>query len=106
VDVGAVVMDEPQHQPMRIELLPDLSHCVQTRARQEYGATMSKILSGDQSSGLDERLELLRTFLEKADFSRLRRESEEHLTQGRKVEFVLPGSAGRGELSVQMIVKD
>jgi len=100
------MMDESWHQLTRVELLPDISHCVETRAKQEYAATMSRILSGDQSPGLDERLELLRTFLEKADFSRLRRESEEHLTEGRKVGFVLSGSAGSGELSVQMIVKD
>ncbi len=27
---------------MRIELVPDLSHCVQTRARQEYTTVMSQ----------------------------------------------------------------
>ena len=58
---------------------------------------MSRILSGDQSPGLEERLDLLKTFLETADFSRLRRESEEHMIQGRKVKFVLSGSAGRGD---------
>ena len=36
---------------MRIELVPDLEHCVQTRARQEYAATMSRIMSGDAVAG-------------------------------------------------------
>jgi hypothetical protein len=91
---------------MTVELLPDRSHCVQTRAKQEYAATMNKILSGDLSPGLEERVELLRAFLEEADFSRLRRESEEHLMQGRKVRFLLSESAGHGEWSVRMMVGD
>lgn len=97
--------DEVQSRITRIELLPDLSHCVETRAKQEYAATMSGILSGDQSPVLDERLELLRAFLETADFSRLRRKSEEHMIQGRKVKFVLSRLAGHSEWSVEMIVE-
>ena len=88
----------------RIELVPNLEHCVQTRAKQEYAATMSSIMSGDSSPGLEPRLELLKAFLEEADFSRLRRESEAHLTQGRRVKFVLSGSAGPGKWSVEMKV--
>ncbi len=91
---------------MRIEMVPDLEHCVQTRARQEYAATASRIMSGDPSPELEPRLELLKAFLEEADFSRLRRESEAHLTQGRKVKFVLSGSAGPGKWSVEMTVGD
>ena len=67
---------------------------------------MSKILSGDESPELEDRLGLLKAFLEEADFSRLRRESEEHLTQGRMVKFVLSGSAGAGEWSARMTVED
>jgi hypothetical protein len=67
---------------------------------------MSRIMSGDESPGLEPRLELLKAFLEEADFSRLRRESEEHLTRGRKVRFVLSGPAGNGKWSVSMIVED
>lgn len=95
-----------RNETARIEIIPDLDHCVQTRARQEYAAIMSKIMSGDDSPGLEDRLEMLRAFLEEADFSRLRRESEAHLTQGRKVRFVLSGSAGPGKWSVIMTVED
>jgi hypothetical protein len=104
--LGTAMIDEIQNHITRIELLPDLSHCVETRAKQEYAATMSKILSGDQSPGLEERLDLLKTFLETADLSRLRRESEEHMIQGRKVKFVISGFAGHSELSVQMTLED
>jgi len=99
-------MDETQRQDTTIELLPDLSHCVETRAKQEYAAAMSQIMSGDGSPGLEGRLALLKAFLEEADFSRLRRESEEHLTQGRRVKFVLSGSAGAGKWSARMTVED
>ncbi len=88
----------------RIELAPDLEHCVQTRARQEHAAAMSRILAGDESGDLQQRLELLKAFLEEADFNRLRRESEEHLLQGRRVKFVLSGPPG--EWNVQMAVGD
>lgn len=99
------MMDEVQHQIARIELLPDLSHCVETRAKQEYAAIMSRILSGEELPGLEKRLELLKAFLETADFGRLRRESEEHMIRGKRVKFVLSGSVGGDEWSVQMIVQ-
>jgi hypothetical protein len=88
----------------RIELVPNLEHCVQTRAKQEYTATMSRILSGDESPELEQQLELLKAFLEQADFSRLRRESEAHLVEGRKVKFLLSGPAGSGKWRVEMKV--
>ena len=87
-----------------VEMVPDLEHCIQTRARQEHAAAMGRILSGDESPDLEQRLELLQAFLEEADFSRLRRESEAHLAQGRRVKFVLSGFPGRW--NVQMAVED
>jgi hypothetical protein len=90
----------------RIEFAPDLSHCVETRAKQEHAATMSRILSGDESPELGQRLELLRAFLEEADFGRLRRESEAQLVKGRKVIFILLGSADPGGWSLEMAVED
>jgi len=104
--VGEKMTNETMGQQTRIELVPNLEHCVQTRAKQEYAATMSRIMSGDDSPGLEPRLELLKAFLEEADFGRLRRESEEHLTQGRKVKFVLSRSAGPGKWSARMEVED
>jgi hypothetical protein len=100
------MMDEIQDRIMRIELLPDLSHCIEARAKQGYAAVMSRILSGEELPGLEKRLELLKAFLETADFSRLRRESEEHMTRGKRVKFVLSASGGGDEWFVQMIVED
>ena len=98
--------DKLQRQETTIELLPDLEHCVQTRAKQEYATAMSQIMSGDSSPELEPRLELLKAFLEEADFGRLRRESEAHLTQGRKVKFVLSGFAGSGKWTTRMVVEN
>jgi hypothetical protein len=90
----------------RIELVPDPEHCVQTRARQDFAAAMSQLIAGDQSPDLKQRLELLRAFLEEADFGRLRRESEAHLAQGRKVKFIIDGPGGPGGWSVRMTAGD
>ena len=75
----------------RIELVPNMEHCIQTRARQEYDAAMRRIMAGDESPDLEQRLELLQSFLEEADFGRLRRESEAHLAQGPGHGVVDPG---------------
>jgi hypothetical protein len=104
--LGAQMMDKVQDQITHIELLPDLSHCVETRAKQEHAAAMSRIMSGDSSPELGQRLELLKAFLEKADFGRLRIESEAHLVQGRKVMFILLGSVDPGGWSLEMAVED
>ncbi len=97
---------DAQGRPTHIELFPDIDHCVETRARQEHSAAIGRIMSGDSSPDLEERLELLRAFLEQADFGRLRRESEPHLAQGRKVKFALSGSPAPGAWNVEMIVEN
>jgi len=75
---------------LKIELVPDLSHCIETVAKREYRDAISKLLSGAEADEvLQERVELLRLFLETADFKRLRRESEERLMQGKRVTFAL-----------------
>lgn len=74
----------------QIELFPDLSHCIQTVARQEFHNSASKLMAGEYGNEeLKQRIELLRAFLEAMDFAKLRRESEEHLTRGEAVRFVI-----------------
>ncbi len=72
-----------------IELFPDLSRCIETTARREYEETARRLLAGGGDAELEERLGLLRDFLETADFRELRRQSEGYLLNGRKVKFVL-----------------
>jgi hypothetical protein len=73
-----------------IELTPDLSSCIETVARREYNDTTRTLLaatSHDETIG--EKAELLRLFLETADFRKLRAESEKHLLNGKKVKFLV-----------------
>jgi hypothetical protein len=50
-----------------------LNHCIETEARNEYRQLMDKYFSTDDLEGeLDEKIELLRDFLEISDFPKLR----------------------------------
>jgi len=42
-------------------------------------------------------LELLRTFLESADFRKLRQQSEEYLLKGQKIKFILYRERGKAK---------
>lgn len=75
---------------MQIELIPDLEHCVETAARKKHAELVNKLLgmeSGDKET--EEKLETLRLFLETADFRKLRTESEQFLTVGVYVRFII-----------------
>lgn len=72
-----------------IELFPDLSHCIEAVARKEYEDIARCLLTGVNDAALEERLSLLRDFLETADFRELRRRSEEYLLRGMRIKFLL-----------------
>lgn len=75
---------------LKIELIPDLTHCIETVAKREHAEVMKQLLaSGRANKELREKLEVLRLFLETADFKKLRSESEKQLTEGRAVRFVV-----------------
>jgi hypothetical protein len=75
---------------MQIELVPDITHCVETMARKEYqNLARSYLQEGKDDAGFQEKIELLRSFLETADFRKLRRESEAYLVKGERVKFTL-----------------
>ncbi len=80
-----------------------MDECVETLARREYEESLRRYLSSEESDELGERIELLRLFLESADFRKLRAESERWLLKGRKVKFVL--SLEEGKPRVQMMVE-
>jgi len=89
---------------VQVELYPDLTHCIETQAKREYGNAMKKLLTAEGSSeALEERLELLRLFLEEADFKNLRRESEKHLMEGRRVRFNIHLDNGRPQWQMQVL---
>ncbi len=73
-----------------IELFPNLSHCIETVAKEEYWNSVNRLMEGEQEDKeLERKSELLKAFLESADFRKLRRESEKHLIQGRTVKFII-----------------
>lgn len=78
---------------MEIKLEPNLSHCIETVAKREYERVLSLLLrANEEDSELAEALELLRLFLESADFGRLRSLSEDLFLDGKRVEFLLRSS--------------
>jgi predicted ArsR family transcriptional regulator len=86
-----------------IELVPDLSHCIETVARKEYENLARTYLQADKGdSELEEKIELLRSFLESADFRKLRKQSEGYLLKGQKVKFIL--YRGCGEAKYKMLL--
>jgi hypothetical protein len=74
---------------MQIELFPSLSHCIETTAKQEFWKSVDEYMEKQGDRQLEERIELLKAFLESVDFRELRCESEKHLVEGKKVTFVI-----------------
>ena len=73
-----------------LELYPTLEHCIESTARQEFAKLVSDCLSrGDVDSESEARIQMLRDFLETADFGALRQESAFYLIVGEGVKFVL-----------------
>ncbi len=73
-----------------IELKPTLSHCIETLSKREYERTLHRLLKeGVADELLGERLEVLRLFLESADFGNLRSQYEGYLADGKEVTFLI-----------------
>ncbi len=88
-----------------IELLPSLSQCIETTARNEFWNSANQYMAGGQKDKqLEEKIELLKAFLESADFKKLRSDSETHLVQNKRVRFVIGWKHGR--LSYEMAVAE
>jgi hypothetical protein len=73
-----------------IKLVPDLCHCIETVARMKHTELSQKLLAGEAGNReIEQQMEILGNFLEKADFRKLRSESEEHLIMGRYVQYII-----------------
>ena len=70
-----------------VEIIPDVSECVETKARKEYNRLYRLYLNNEEQAG--NKLEMLKDFLEKADFKKLRSESEKTLLGGKGVKFLI-----------------
>ena len=89
---------------LQIELVPDLSHCIETVARRKYEDTLKQLLTpGETGKELEERLEILRLFLQTMDFGKLRAESEKWLVEGKVVRFVIYTEGGALNYTMQVL---
>ena len=86
--VSSIIIDDIEM--VQIELVPDLSHCIETVAKREYeNLVRSYLQAGKRDSDFEQKVELLHTFLESADFKKLRKESEGYLLEGQSIKFIL-----------------
>jgi hypothetical protein len=86
-----------------VELFPSLSHCIETTAREEFWNSVNQYMgNGEENKELEQRIELLKAFLESMDFKKLRSQSEKYLIEGKVVKFVIYWKAGKP--SYQMVV--
>lgn len=73
-----------------LDLYPTLEHCIETTARSEFNRLATYCLNGGVLDAESEsRIDILRDFLETADFRTLRQESAFWLIVGQKVRFTL-----------------
>jgi hypothetical protein len=88
-----------------IELFPSLSHCIETTASEEFWNSVNQYMEGRQGDKkLEERIELLKSFLESMDFKKLRSQSERYLVEGKHVKFVI--SWKEGKPSYEMVITE
>jgi hypothetical protein len=86
-----------------IELSPSLSHCIETTAKEEFWNSVNQYMeNGREDKNLEEKIELLKAFLESMDFKKLRSQSERYLVEGKKVKFVICWKEGKP--SYEMVV--
>ena len=90
---------------VKIELIPTLDLCIEGTARQEYKNSADEYMrKGEQDRKLEEKIELLRMFLETTDFRKLRAESEKYLIEGKKIRFILTSEKGKPKYEMKIEV--
>jgi hypothetical protein len=87
---------------VQIELIPTLDHCIESTAKKEYHRLTLEYLGGKGPADFEDKVDLLRTFLETSDFRQLRKESEAELLKEKTVKFIL--RMDKGEFTYQMVV--
>jgi len=86
-----------------IQLCPDLSHCICTVAKREYWDGVSALLrTGEVDEDIEQKIELLRAFLETFDCSTLRQQCEPYLVQGKTVSFDVYWQDGKPTYEVKV----
>lgn len=86
-----------------VELEPELEACVETKAKRQYNQILSELLNKEEEGELTEKLEVLRLFLESADFNKLRSESEKHILEGKVVKFIIYMEKGKPKYEMKTV---
>jgi hypothetical protein len=71
----------------KIALIPTLDSCVETQARLMHIEILRELLDKSGEPQLQQKYEILKLFLETADFHKLRAQSEKLFTQNKMVIF-------------------
>ncbi|MBN1855881.1 MAG: hypothetical protein JW846_02900 [Dehalococcoidia bacterium] len=88
----------------RIELHLSSEACIETTARRRYRELTQSALRGEKlDDGTMKEIELLRRFLESADFPRLRADSESSLRKGKHVTFHVYETDGEVACSFEVV---
>jgi len=78
-----------------VKLHPSTESCVETAAQHRFRDLSQSALRGEKmNDDTMQEIDLLRRFLETADFPRLRAESEGSIREGRKVTFHISETDG------------
>ena len=85
-----------------VAIEPELEACVETKAKRQYNQIMGELINQGEKRELAEKLEILRLFLESGELPGLRRESERHLVDGRKVKFIFYLEKGRPKYEMKI----
>jgi hypothetical protein len=71
----------------KITLIPTIDACVETQARLMYVEALRALLDKSEEPQLQQKYEILKLFLETADFRKLRAQSEKLFAQNKMVVF-------------------
>jgi hypothetical protein len=86
-----------------VELSPSLSRCIETTAREEFWNSVTQYMESErEDKNLEEKIELLKAFLESMEFKKLRSQSERYLVEGKRVKFIICWKEGKP--SYEMLV--
>jgi hypothetical protein len=87
----------------KLTLIPTLDACVETQAKQLYNRTLRELVRNPDDRLSQQRLETVKLFLQTADFPSLRKDSETHLVEGKKVVFTVWQENGKARWEIKVI---
>jgi len=77
--------------------------CVHCRAEQELFNCLRGLLNGEESdTELEQKYQLLVTFLQSSDLIKMRVESEKYLSEGKKVFLIIATPNGKPEFKLEL----